>query len=92
MRLLIPLLGAAFALVAPTAHADDQTYINDLNAHGVLAIVGPRQEIKMGYAVCDYLHAGKGRPPANQFLIVQQPWADSIIDAAQHNICPDTLH
>lgn len=92
MKLLTAALGAAFLLVAPTAHADDQSYLNDLNAHGVLAPVGTRQEIKMGYQVCDYLHQRNSRPPAEEFLPIQRPWADPIIDAAQHQLCPDTLH
>jgi len=89
---LSALLGAAFLLLAPQAHADDQSYIDELNAHGVLAVAGPQQEIKMGHQVCDYLHTGKGRPAADGFLPIQRPWANPIIDAAQHNLCPDTLH
>lgn len=92
MKLAFTLVSAAFLLVAPQAHADEPSYINELNAHGVFAPVGPNQEIKMGHAVCDSLRAGNPRPAANQFLMVQQPWADPIIDAAQHQLCPDTLH
>ena len=91
MKAVFALLDAAFLLVAPTAHADDQTYIDELNNHGVLAVAGPKQELKMGHQICDYLHAGNGTPNTDDFLPIQRPWAPQIIDAAQHQLCPDTL-
>lgn len=90
-RRLLPAL-AVFALVtAPLAHADDQGYIAELNNGGVPAIVGPQQEVIMGNQVCTALHNGI-TPAPNEFLTIQRPWVPTIIGAAQHNLCPDTLH
>lgn len=97
MKLLFPLVGAAFLLVAPPAHADVDAFTADLQAKGVPfvaingtpilrpAITGPR--------ICSALQGGMSYDTAiQQFPPLLAPWAPTIVSSAQHNLCPDTLH
>ena len=94
MILVTALLGAAFLLVAPQAHADNTSYLGDLNAAGVPVIAGQNQELIMGNQICTALHDGMtpAAASAGDFLPIQKPWGPQIVAAAQHNLCPDTLH
>jgi hypothetical protein len=90
-RLTIAALGAAALALAAPAHADQQSYLADLSAQGAFMPQGPNQAIAAGYSVCMDLR--NGRPP-NAITAAfgwGGAWAPAYIEAAQHNLCPDTL-
>jgi hypothetical protein len=88
---------AALIAIASPALADDQTYLADLQAAGVpTTLIGgisrPGAPLDTGYQICAKLRAGE--PPevaATQFSWLNQ-WGPAIVGAAQHDLCPDTLH
>ena len=93
MKLLFPLIGAAFLLVAPQAHADEGAFIADLQAQGVPTgwpfVVQPIA----GTNICTELHNGATpQSVVQQFAPIQAPYAPTIVATAQRDICPDTLH
>ena len=86
--LMIP---AALATAAP-AHADADSYIRYLNDHGTFVPgINDAVRISRGSQVCTSLHNGM----TPQQIIDANPivYFDlrGVIDAAQHELCPDTL-
>jgi hypothetical protein len=90
----------ALGIAAPTAgvahadRADENSYIAELSAHGVPMMAGPDRAILAGYQLCRQLRDGAS--PAvvasqYQFNWILAPFAPTVIDAAQHHLCPDTL-
>jgi hypothetical protein len=91
IRTLFALLGAAFLLVAPPAHADDASYLAALQAQGVPT--GPGfTPMTAGYNICMSLRAGMKPADAALNFGWMNAWGPVFVDAAQHNLCPDTLH
>lgn len=94
IRYTLGALACAFSLVtAPQAHADDNSFIADLQAQGVPTgwpfVVQP----VLGNSLCTELH--KGATPQSliaQFVPIQAAYAPAIVATAQRDICPDTLH
>jgi hypothetical protein len=84
-------IAAALIATASPAHADDQSYLNYLTAHGTFfPALSDSVRIYAGHHVCDMLHAGQ-----TQEQIGSTPGpTDSrgVVAAAQHELCPDTLH
>ena len=82
---------AAVALLSTaTAHADDQTYLDELRAHG--APLKPWTEgewVSEGHKMCDQLRHGVS--PANVAVGVTQMDPAMFVDVLQHQLCPDTL-
>jgi hypothetical protein len=89
---------AADFLGAPGAHADDQGFLNELRANhfGGWSVAGQQMPdgvlVSQGYMACNRLHLGE-KPDQ---LIGQLSPNDAntgrmLIQAAQHNLCPDTL-
>lgn len=87
-------VGTAIAVVAigaaPASHADEQSYIDYINTHG--GSMAPRDWlITDGHLACDRLHAGRSieaiRAEAAPAAWLPPVW----IEAAQHELCPDTL-
>lgn len=71
------------------AHADDASYLAALNTAGVPMIHGNQGAITGGHTICDQLRSnGSVSVPFG----MMSPWRNQIIDAAQHELCPDTLH
>lgn len=100
MRTTTALTACAALLIAgaPVAHADGQSFISDLQGRGVPYLMlggvarGDAGAIDYGYKICGQLR--NGEPPdvaARQFIYLGQ-WGPQIVDSAQHNLCPDTLH
>jgi hypothetical protein len=94
---LIPALAACTAAVIATAspaHADDQSYLNALSQNGVrVGIMNPPTTVALGHMMCDRIRGGMSTADAAQ--LPQPPWlidGPGIVAAAQHNLCPDTLH
>jgi hypothetical protein len=85
---------AAIGSAAPNAHADDQSYLNYLQAHGTNTSqfgYGPGQFVMVGHMICTNIKAGAdplaGASPIDRAIL--DPVA---VEAAQHELCPDTLH
>ena len=91
MKLIFTLLSAAFLLVAPQAHADDQGFINELHSDGVM-MLNQNFWIINGHKMCDMLHQGIAPATLYDQFGLQNAQGPQIVTAAQHNICPDTLH
>ena len=83
---------------APPAHADDQSFLNELRANGFpgLSFAGQQMPdgavVAQGYMACNRLHLGQSADD----LIAQVNPNDAnigrlLVHAAQRNICPDTL-
>jgi hypothetical protein len=100
VRTAIAGLTCSMALVAaPAARADDQSFFDYIHAHGVPATYGivnldppDYSNRKAGEAICDVLHHGGGRDGVPFLGMQQNQYRDILIDGAQHNLCPDTLH
>jgi hypothetical protein len=103
---LAAIVVASTWLAAPAA-ADDQSYLDYLRDHGYGLSLGPavgpnspmvgtgiipfpEQTLADGHMLCDRLHSGAGFDELqNEFG--SQPYWHPIIDAAQRELCPDTL-
>lgn len=84
-------LGVALAS-APAAHADVKGYLNYLASHHInTALNTPKTNIYYGLRVCDLLHGGT-TPEQIAQQAVSSADMPGIIGAAQHELCPDTLH
>lgn len=94
MKLLIGVAAAGLALVlAPSANADTDGYINQLNQTGVPMLSGPFPAIQAGYTACQMIRDGVN--PADVAGQVAGLWSGIIggrvVDAAQTHLCPETL-
>lgn len=76
-------------LVAAPAHADDQSYLNDLNQNHI-ATWPINDPVAMGHFICTQIRGGMSPADATQMTgpPVDMP---GIVATAQHNLCPDTL-
>lgn len=87
------LISAAFLLVAPTANADPDQFINDLHNQGVPTGWPTVVQPVAGINICTQLHQGLTRQNIlDEFAPQQAQWAPIIVATAQRDICPDTLH
>ena len=84
---------AAIGSASP-AQADDQSYLNYLESHGQSTTAfpySPGKFIMVGHMICDNLHHGAD-PLAGASPIDRATWGPVGVEAAQHELCPDTLH
>jgi hypothetical protein len=92
MRKRIVLLAIPAALIAmPTAHADEQTFLSDVQG----VFMDPTAKLKAGYDACVVMRAGASPDVAahsGYWTNVLNGASRQIVDAAQHDLCPDTLH
>jgi Protein of unknown function (DUF732) len=84
---------AAALMGAGQAHADGDSYIRYLNDHNIFVPgINDAVRISRGSQVCTSLHNGM----TPQQIIDANPivYFDprGVIEAAQHELCPDTLH
>jgi hypothetical protein len=80
-------------VVAAPAHADDQSFTNYLAQNGVgTGIMPPPIVVALGHIMCDRIRGGMS--PADAAQLPRGPFVDGmgIVLAAQHELCPDTLH
>lgn len=77
---------------SPQAHADENGYLNQLNQSGV-PMANPAGALMGGRMVCDNLHHGMTPEQVASPLQfgLMAGFAPAIVDAAQHQLCPDTL-
>jgi hypothetical protein len=78
--------------VAPLAYADDDSYVAALNAAGVPLLGGPGKYVAGGYRVCDELRHGETPAGAATQFGAYNGFGPAIVSAAQHELCPETLH
>jgi hypothetical protein len=91
VRWLVTMLITALAVGAP-AHADGDSYIRYLNDHGTFVPgINDAIRISRGVKVCTDLH--NGMTPQQEIDANPIVYFDlrGVIDAAQHELCPDTL-
>jgi hypothetical protein len=77
------------ATVVP-AHADGNQYLADLAAHGV-PMVSQGNALDQGLKVCGALRSGVTPEQTFGNFGVFTGFAPTIVDLAQHDLCPDTL-
>jgi len=83
-------IAVALTLAAPAA-GDDQSYIRFLNDHGIaIGVNSPAIQLQAGRMVCDNLRGGAD-PRAGMNFLDRGLVPDAAVDAAQHQLCPDTL-
>jgi Protein of unknown function (DUF732) len=94
---IIPAIAACTAALIATAspaRANDQSFLNYLAAHGQSTTawpMSPAQFVILGHGICTNLHAGAD-PLAGTNPIERVTWGPIAVEAAQHELCPDTLH
>jgi hypothetical protein len=84
---------AALIATAPPARADDQSF-KYLEAHGQSTTAwpySPGEFVTVGHEICTNLHSGAD-PLAGSSPIDRATWGPIGVEAAQHELCPDTLH
>jgi hypothetical protein len=90
----ITVLSAAIAAVvigAAPAHCDANSYLAYLNSHGTFVMAyDDATKVSYGLHACELLHSGM--TPEQIGSMVSPSDARGIVDAAQHELCPDTLH
>lgn len=101
MRLIVAVLASprlatagiaclAALVLAPQAHADANTYLQYIQEHHInVGISNPSKQLWMGNTACQELH--EGRTPDQIAATPTIFDIHGIIDAAQHELCPDTL-
>ena len=93
---LIALVSAAFVgalTVAAPAHADDQSFLNYLETHGQTTTAWPFNPGKLvvfGQMICTNIRSGAD-PLPEATAIDRSTWLPITVEAAKHELCPDTL-
>jgi hypothetical protein len=94
MTKLAALLGLSLAalIVAPVAHADEQAFLND--TQDVLMV--PDAKVAAGYQACVNMRGGMPPQSAERIgfygLNLINGANVKIVEAAQRDLCPDTIH
>lgn len=82
---------AAALMGAAPAHCDANSYLAYLNSHGTFVYESnDAVKVEYGLRACDMLYAGM--TPEEVAAVPSPSDARGIVDAAQHELCPDTLH
>lgn len=87
---------AGLTVGPPGAHADDTSYLRYLTEHGYTAQYADGEPIPavsarvLGHMICENLHTGRS---VAQQLPHYPAWPQFglMAEAAQHELCPDTL-
>ena len=96
MNRSIALVSAAVAgalMAAAPAHADDQSFLNYLEAHGQSTTAwpfSPGKLVMFGQMICTNIRSGAD-PLPEATAIDRSTWLPITVEAAQHELCPDTL-
>ncbi|WP_133055897.1 DUF732 domain-containing protein, partial [Mycolicibacter longobardus] len=89
------LIPATLIFAAAPAQADEKSYLSYLESHGFKyqnspGLTTPAGAVKFGEIICQNLR--RGRPAKDRFgTKVADGVTKVVIDAAQHEMCPDTL-
>jgi hypothetical protein len=82
---------AAALMAAAPADGDANSYLAYLNSHGTFVMAyDDATKVSYGLHACEMLHAGM--TPEQVGSSVSPSDARGIVAAAQHELCPDTLH
>lgn len=91
------ILAVAAVLTTPAglAHADDQSYLANLSAHGIFTFINPDGLIAAGNAICDDLRRGVSIPDEiGKFQAMhyqaKPAGAAAMVNAAHDELCQDT--
>jgi hypothetical protein len=84
-------LAGILLLSAPPAHADDQSFLNDLSENhiGTGHLTSP---LALGHFICTQIRGGMSPADAAQMTSGWGVDMPGIVAAAQRDLCPDTLH
>ncbi|KAA1429512.1 DUF732 domain-containing protein, partial [Mycolicibacter arupensis] len=89
------LIPGTLMFAAAPAQADEKSYLSYLDSHGFKyqnspGLTTPSGAVQFGTVICQNLR--KGRPAKDRFgAKVADGVTKVMIDAAQHELCPDTL-
>lgn len=76
---------------AGVASADDASYLRYTDEHGITYYDNaPSSRLAVGRVICDNLRFG-GDPRAGFNFVSNAMVSQPLIDAAQHELCPETL-
>ncbi len=76
---------------AGVASADEASYLRDLDANGISYYDNsPSSRLAIGRVLCDNL-SFSGDPRAGFNFVVNGMVSQPLIEAAQHELCPETL-
>ena len=79
-------------MAAAPAHCDANSYLAYLASHRTLVVaIDGATAVSYGLRACDMLHSGM-TPQQIVGSMVSVSDIPGIVDAAQHELCPDTLH
>jgi hypothetical protein len=82
---------AAALMAAAPAHCDANSYLAYLASHRTFVVALDNATIvSYGLHACEMLHSGMTPEQIGSMLSVSD--IPGIVDAAQHELCPDTLH
>lgn len=82
---------ATLVATASPAYCDANSYLAYLNSHGTFVMAfDDATKVSYGLKACEMLHAGM--TPEQVGSSVSPSDARGIVAAAQHELCPDTLH
>jgi hypothetical protein len=87
--IVFAVLSTAAAVGIAPAHADENSYLADMQGHGVPFLIPAKAD---GYRVCGEIRGGESpQTAAGTFGIYYNALGPTIVDIAQHDLCPDTL-
>lgn len=82
---------AIFIATASPAQCDANSYLAYLASHGTRVMAfDDATRVSYGLHACEMLHAGMTADQVGSSVSPSD--ARGIVDAAQHELCPDTLH
>ncbi len=91
---IIPLMAGCAAILVGTAspaYCDANSYLAYLASHGTRVMAfDDATRVSYGLHACEMLHAGMTADQVGSSVSPSD--ARGIVDAAQHELCPDTLH
>jgi hypothetical protein len=88
-------LAVSAFLSPPMAQADADSYLARLSANGVnpIGTMTPGNLVAGGLQMCNLMRSGMSpQDAANSLGILSGVLGVPAVDAAQHELCPDTLH
>jgi len=93
MKLILAALAIPTAvLLAAPAHADGDSFYKYIDDHGIMRYEFPGGLLATGLQMCQMLHAGQTPEQVRGMGGLAIMDTAGVLDAAQHELCPDTLH
>lgn len=89
--LLLAMAFPAAVLLAAPAHADGDSFYKYIDDHGIMRYEFPGGLLATGLQMCQMLHAGQTPEQVRGMGGLTIMDTAGVLDAAQHELCPDTL-